>query len=114
MDAFSGAAENIKTWKFKKSKLFRYKEGFISKSVNNRIKWNVIGKNIRLYSPTGPKFGKGKIIIDGKKEEIIDFHSKKKQKSHIVKELVLELGYHAIILQPFDGNIPCDCIEVQD
>lgn len=111
-EALAGAASAPEEWKPLQDRHFRYGTGFISASGNARAKWNFRGRGFHLMAPRSPRYGKGEVIIDGKVRVTVDFGSIAEEPSAVVLERELAPGYHAIVLSPVEGIIPCDSIEV--
>jgi hypothetical protein len=112
MEALAGAAIPKKRWKLKQNPQFYFGEGYISTHKESRAKWNFYGEAVALYTPKGPKYGKAEVFIGEKSLGIVDFHAKKIQKSSMILQENLPLGYHSLTIQPVKGKIPLDIIKV--
>jgi hypothetical protein len=113
MEALLGAGEKLDNWQERHEAGFRYGVGVVSKRSDARVKWNVIGSGMTLWSPRGPEFGKVEIRIDGQRAAIVDLHSSNPEPSRPVwtSEKLSDAG-HAIVLQGVSGVFPVDCLTV--
>ena len=95
--------------------LFYYGEGVESKLKNARAKLNFIGANLSIFAPKKYKYGKIKIIIDGKQTAIINLKSNKDTKSEkIFESKHLKSGRHAVVIESISDIMPIDFVKVQD
>lgn len=115
MEALLGAGERLADWKERYDAVFRYGRGVVSKRADTRVKWNVIGSGMTLWSPRGPEFGKVEIRVDGKRAAIVDLHSNTSESSTPVwtSEKLPDVG-HAVVVQGISGVFPVDCLTVDN
>lgn len=114
-EALAGAATamGVQEWTYIVDKRFRYGLGYESATPHARAKWNYYGAGFLLYAPRHPTYGKVRITIDGQSCAVIDLHADIPQPSGIMHATDLPVGYHAVSIEPVNGMIPCDCLEVQ-
>jgi hypothetical protein len=127
-EALHGAGDNILAhtghlgesskpagWQERHEASFRYGEGVVSLLPDARVKWNVIGTQMTLWSPRGPEFGKVEIRLDGQRKAVLDLHSSTPEPSRPVwtSEKLPDAG-HAVILQSVSGVFPVDCLTVSN
>jgi hypothetical protein len=103
-----GAACEKTEWQKIHNNLFKYNEGFISRSRNARAKWNISGSTFGIISPKHPKLGKANLIVDGKLVSEINYGYKIVQKSSIIFQFSVPSGNHAIALECKEGQIVLD------
>jgi len=114
-EALQCAAQNMKDWQEIKNNDFYYGRGVISKSDSVEAKWNFIGNGFALWAPTGAKFGKAQLLLDGKFLTEIDFSSNERISSHrLYEKRNLPLDRHCIKLKVICGPIPVDVLQVFD
>ncbi len=111
-EALAGSACDPNEWKLVEDARFRYGTGYISDSPEARAKWNFRGAGFRLYAPRGPGYGTCEVLIDGQLRETVNLHSSEELPSQAVLERRLPMGFHAVVVRPLAGAIPCDGIEV--
>ncbi len=76
LDALLGAGERVDCWNEVRSPEFRLGIGWVSQQPNARVKWNVTGTQLTLWSPRGPGFGKAEILLDGKRMAMVNLHAR--------------------------------------
>jgi len=112
-EALLGAGESPADWDERAGAEFRFRSGVVSKRAAARVKWNVVGRDLRLWSPRGPGFGSAQIRVDGRVEAAIDFHADKPMNSQPVWSMAgLPDAAHAVVLSVTSGHVPVDCLEV--
>jgi len=107
-----GAGEKPADWQERHEPAFRYGIGAVSRHSHGRIKWNVVGTRMTLWSPRGPAFGKIEIRLDGRQQAILDLHSDSPVASRPIWTSgdLPEVG-HAVAVQGVFGVFPVDCLE---
>jgi hypothetical protein len=106
------AAQNMADWTEVKAPAFRYGVGAVSKSAAVEVKWNFTGDGFALYAPTGPAYGKGELLLDGKHLAEIDFNSPQSLASHVLYEKRgLPNGQYGVKLRVLKGSVPVDVFE---
>ncbi len=111
-EALAGAASAPEEWKPLQHEHFRFGTGFVSATPDARAKWNFWGRGFRLYAPRAPQYGKCEVLVDGKERLSFDLYSRTEEPSSMVAEQRLAGGFHAVVVRPVQGIIPCDCLEV--
>lgn len=113
-EALLNAGNQDSDWVFKKSSLFLYDRGAISKKDSAFVKWNFDGKAFELFSPRGPGYGHINIYLDGKLLKTLSLNNPAEIKSSIIyKSRYFRRGKHAVYIESFDGLLPVDCISIQ-
>lgn len=113
IEALLGAGESLSDWDVREDPVYRYRCGLVSRREHARVKWNVFGRAFKLWSPRGIGWGSGRILVDGKPMETVDFQSVQPMPSQAAwSSEPLTNGPHAIVLQAIEGVIPVDCLEV--
>ncbi len=107
-----GAGEKPADWQERRESTFRYGVGAVSRRSQGRIKWNVVGTRVTLWSPRGPAFGKIEIRLDGQQQAVLDLHNTGPIASRPVwtSGRLPEVG-HAVVLHSVSGVFPVDCLE---
>ena len=114
-EALLGAGENPANWQERPDAIFRYGIGSVSRRENARVKWNVVGRRMALWSPRGPEFGQAEVLFDGLVAGAIDLHLEQPAASKIVWiSATLRDGFHAIVLRAKAGRLPVDCLAVEN
>jgi hypothetical protein len=114
-EALLGAGERPADWQERRQSSFRYGVGVVSRRPDARVKWNVVGTRMTLWSPCGPEFGKVEIRLDGRREAVLDLHSSNPEPSRPVwKSRELPDRGHAVVLQGASGVFPVDCLTVSN
>jgi hypothetical protein len=112
-EALLGAGQNLADWDEVRSPVFKFNEGFVSKGVNGRAKWNYHGRGFELWSPRGPAFGTADVIFDGKIAATLDFDAASETTSAPLFRLdSVPDGFHAVVLKGRTGRFPVDSINV--
>jgi hypothetical protein len=107
-----GAGEKPADWEDRRDWIFRYGVGAVSRRPCGRIKWNVVGTRMTLWSPGGPAFGKIEVRLDGRRQAVLDLHTAGPVASRPVwASGRLPDGGHAVVLQSISGVFPADCLE---
>jgi len=75
-------------------------------------KWNVIGREFRLFSPKSPTLGRMRVVVDGEHNATVDLYSEVNVPSSPVYTGTLNPGRHAIAVFPETGKIALDVVEV--
>ena len=114
-EALLGAGERPADWQDRRQSSFRYGVGVVSHGPNARVKWNVVGTRMTLWSPRGPEFGKVEIRLDGRREAVVDLHGSNPETSRPVwtSEKLPDAG-HAVVLRSAFGVFPVDCLTVNN
>ncbi len=106
------AAQRMADWEVVEDESFLYGVGAVSKSARLEVKWNFVGDGLALWAPTGPDYGRGRLLLDGEHLGDIDFGSPHSSASHILYEKRgLPHGRYGVKLQVIDGRIPVDVLE---
>ena len=114
-EALLGAGENSKDWQEQHEPAFRDGIGAVSRKETARVKWNVVGRHMSLWSPRGPRFGRVEILVDGHPSGELDLHTEESATSKVVwTSATLTDNFHAIVLRAKMGFLPVDCLEVCD
>lgn len=113
-DALLGAGERLADWEMNSAEPFRFGHGAVSKHAGARVKWNVTGRYITLWSPTGPDFGEVELRLDGRAVGTIDL----RKESRVASQPVWESGelagdFHALVLLSKQGRLPVDSLETR-
>jgi hypothetical protein len=111
-EALAGAAAAPDEWKPVADSGFRCGVGHVSARHDSRAKWNYVGRDFRLFAPRGPQYGKCRVVVDGREIAVIDLHASGPEVSAVMLARSLPSGYHAVVLSPESGAIPCDTLEV--
>ena len=106
----AGNIRRVHKWELVRDSDFKFGFGYLNKIKGAMIKWNYLGKGFKLYSPLRIEFGAFDLFLDGKFLKTIDL-KKKRASSHIIFNLDVSYGYHAVIQINRDGIIPCDTLE---
>lgn len=115
MEALLGAGENLANWQERSGPEFRYGIGLISKQPLARVKWNVTGNRLTLWSPVGPDFAEAEIRVDGQRLAVVNLHSEKPEPSKpIWTSKKLRGSFHGVVLQARTGLLPVDCLQVEN
>jgi hypothetical protein len=115
IEALSGAGEPLGNWQERRSEEFHRGLGWISKRPQARVKWNVTGSRLILWSPRGPDFGEAEIRVDRKHVALIMLQAEKLSPSIPVwTSERLQGSLHAVVWQANKGLLPVDCIEVEE
>jgi hypothetical protein len=113
-EALLGAGQDPANWQERQTSDFHYGLGIVSRHPAARVKWNVIGTRMILWSPRGPEFGKVEIRLDGQRTAVVDLHSDKPVASQSVwTSHDLPDSGHAVVVQGISGVLPVDCLEVE-
>jgi len=108
-----GAGESPADWEERTGPEFRFASGVVSKLAAARVKWNVVGCDLRLWSPRGPDFGSAQLLVDGRAVATLDFHADKPVGSQPVWSMAgMPDTPHAVVLTVASGQVPVDCLEV--
>jgi hypothetical protein len=110
-EALLGAGEKPADWQERRQSSFRYGVGVVSRRPDARVKWNVVGTRMTLWSPRGPEFGKVEIRLDGRREAVLDLHGTNLEPSRPVwtSGRLSDAG-HAVVLHSVSGVFPVDCL----
>jgi hypothetical protein len=113
-EALLGAGEKAADWQERREASFRYGLGAVSRRGDARVKWNVVGTCMTLWSPRGPGFGKVEIRLDGQRQAVLDLHDNNSVASRPVwtSSRLPDAG-HAVVLQGVSGVFPVDCLETR-
>jgi hypothetical protein len=112
-EALLGAGESLADWTEISGAGFRYASGAVSKVASARVKWNIIGHGLQLWSPRGPGYGSAEVRVDGRLCATLDLHADQEIRSQPVWSVAdLPDTFHALVLAAKSGHIPVDCLEV--
>ena len=115
LEALLGAGESLGHWDERRGPQFRYGVGLVSRQTQARVKWNITGANLTLWSPRGPEFGQAKIHLDGRRAAVVNLHADQITPSRPVwSSGALRGVYHAVVWQALAGALPVDCLEVTE
>lgn len=113
-DALLGAGQRLTDWELLEGELFRFGHGAVSKQPGGRVKWNVTGRQITLWSPQGPDFGEVELRLDGRSAGVIDLRAAERKTSRPVwASGPLPGDFHALVLVSREGRLPVDSVEVR-
>ena len=113
LEGVLGAGEALESFD-EASEGFRYGLGLVSHSKGVRVKWNVEGQRVTLWSPRGPEFAEVEVLVDGKRMAVMDLHATRQEPSKpIWRSAKLKGPYHAIVLSAVKGRLPVDCLDVE-
>lgn len=106
------AAQNMADWEEVKDQAFRYGVGAVSGSDVAEVKWNFTGDGFAFWAPTGPAYGKGELLLNGKRLAEIDFSAPQNAASHVLyRKRGLPHGQYGVKLKAVEGSIPVDVFE---
>lgn len=112
-EALLGAAEPAANWEARTNSIFRFGIGSVARETSGRAKWNVIGRELKLWSPRGPEFGRIVLRLDGRDIAELDLHAEQPEPSRVVWQSVkLKEDFHALIVTSKNGRLPLDSLEV--
>ena len=115
LEALLGAGEKLTDWEQRTGPEFRYQTGLIAKQPQARVKWNVIGTRLTLWSPRGPEFGEAEIRVDGRVASVVNLHSAQLTAAEpIWSSGKLRGSFHALVWGARTGLLPVDCLQVED
>ena len=115
LEALLGAGESLAHWDERRGPQFRYGVGLVSKQIQARVKWNITGAALTLWSPRGPEFGEAEIRLDGHRAAVVNLHADQAAPSQPVWTAgALRGAYHAVVWQALTGVLPVDCLEVAE
>lgn len=115
MESLLGAGENLANWEERTGSEFHYASGLVAKQPNARVKWNVVGDRLTLWSPRGPDFGEAEVRVDGRQLATVNLHAAMPAPSRPVwSSPNLNGRYHGVVLQARSGRLPVDCLETQN
>jgi hypothetical protein len=114
-EALLSAGEKLDHWEQRRDPQFRFGLGLVSKETPARVKWNVTGTRLSLWSPRGPDFGQAEIRLDGQRMAVVNLHADRLAPSEPVWTTgALHGRFHALVLQSVAGSLPVDCLEVAE
>lgn len=112
-EALLGAAEAASDWEERNEVEFRFGRGCVSRLSGARAKWNVIGRQVALWSPRGPDFGEVEIRLDGRPVAKLDLRAEALEPSRVVwQSHPLRDEGHALVLTARQGRMPVDSVDV--
>lgn len=115
VEGLLGAGERPSQWEELRSPEFRFGVGQVSKQPQARVKWNVVGRRLILWSPSGPRFGKVEVRLDGKAVAMLDQHSEQLTASRPVWSSTQLSGLqHALVCLAAEGQMAVDSLEVEN
>lgn len=115
LEALLGAGENLANWQERSGPKFRYGIGLVAKQPQARVKWNVTGKRLTLWSPRGPEFGEAEIRVDGERATVVNLYAEKSEPSQPVwTSKQLRGAFHGVVWESVKGLLPVDCLQVED
>ena len=112
-EALLGAGEPPAYWTEKQDPAFRFGLGIVARKPGARVKWNVVGQGLQLWSPRGPEFGKAEVRLDGQTVASLDLFAEKFEPSCPVwQSSDLQDAPHAVVLSSTNGHLPVDSLDV--
>lgn len=112
VEALLGAGESIADWEERRCPLFHRGLGLVSRKSQARVKWNVSGSRLTLWSPFGPEFGQAEIRVDGHRAGTVNLRANQPEPSKPVwTSDKLSGRFHAVVWQALTGALPVDCLE---
>jgi hypothetical protein len=115
LEALLGAGEGIADWEERRGPEFRYGLGLLSKQEQARVKWNVSGSLLTIWSPRGPEFGEEEILMDGRRAAVVNLHAAKSMASRPVWTGERLPGrFHGVVWRALTGRLPVDCLAVEN
>ena len=114
VEALLGSAEAAGDWEERSGPLFRFGIGRVSRKPAARVKWNVVGGRLALFSPRGPEFGKVEVRLDGRVAALLDLYADRPEASGIVWRSAESADEgRALVLISKSGRLPVDALEVR-
>ena len=115
MEALLGAGENLANWHERAGPEFSHGIGLVAKQPKARVKWNVTGQLLTLWSPRGPDFGEAEIRVDGELADVVNLYAEKPEASQPVwNSKKLAGSFHALVWMARSGLLPVDSLQVED
>lgn len=115
LEALLGAGENLVNWEERSGLEFHYGLGLIAKQPQARVKWNITGNRLTLWSPRGPDFGKTEIRVDGQQATVVNLYAGQPTPSQPVwTSKKLRGQFHGVVWQALTGLLPVDCLQVEN
>jgi len=115
LEGLLGAGENPAQWEERRSPEFRFGLGLVSKQPQARVKWNMVGRRLILWSPSGPDYGKVEVRLDGHTVTMLDQHSDQPITSRPVWTSPQLSGLqHALVCRSTEGLLAVDSLEVEN
>jgi len=115
LEALLGAGERPEDWQEQRAAAFRHGLGWISKQPQARVKWNVGGTRLKLWSPRGPDFGEAEIRVDGQRAVVVNLHTEQLAPSLPVwTSGKLPDALHGVVWRALSGLLPVDCLQVEE
>jgi hypothetical protein len=85
----------------------------VSRKPAARVKWNVVGARLALFSPRGPEFGEVEVRLDGRIASVLDLHADRPEASGLVwRSAESSDEGRALVLISRSGRMPVDAVEV--
>ncbi len=110
-----GAGENLGNWQEQTGPEYRDGIGLVSKQPQARVKWNVTGTRLTIWSPRGPDFGEAELRVNGQSLAVVNLHTKELEPSRPVwTSPKLRGQYHGVVWQARSGRLPVDCLQVEE
>lgn len=115
LEALLGAGENLANWQEQSGPEFRYGIGLIAKQPQARVKWNVTGRRLTLWSPRGPDYGDAEIRVDGQRATVVNLYAAQPTPSQPVwTSKKLRGPFHGVVWQARTGLLPVNCLQVEN
>lgn len=115
LEAVLGAGENLANWQERSGPEFRSGIGLVAKQPQARVKWNVTGHRLTLWSPRGPEFGEVEILVNGQPAAVVNLHAEKLEASQPVwASKKLRGSFHGVVWQARTGRLPVDILQAED
>ena len=115
MEALLGAGEKLENWQERSGPEFRHGIGLVAKQPQARVKWNVTGQRLTLWSPRGPDFSEAEIRVDGERAAVVNLYAEKPEASQpIWSSKKLPGSFHAVVWVARSGRLPVDSLQVED
>ena len=113
-EAFLGAGTTQNDWQELRGPEFRYGLAAVAKTPGARVKWNVEGCRLTLWSPRGPAFGKARVKVDGRLVADLDLSADRLTPSQpLWHSGRLKDGPHGVVLAATEGMLVVDSLEVE-
>ena len=108
-----GAGENPADWVEQTDSAFRFHIGAVRRGEGGRVKWNFLGSGFTLWSPKGPDYGVVEARLDGELVATLDLKAPELRPSQpLLHKTDLPDTFHALSLEPRDGRLVVDSLDV--
>ncbi len=111
-DAWLGAGENPADWIEQRDPRFRFGIGAVRRVAGGRVKWNFVGTDFTLWSPTGPEYGSVEVRLDGALVATVDLHNAQQRPSTpVFTKKGMADTFHAVVLRTKTGRLVVDSLD---